>query len=100
MTTPPRLHRFAQRMNRFQSIGVLVLFLFLLTSPDSPGSPAPQTAVFGEFVGTTPCDDRSREFLGGLDPKAPCHCVTWTLTLMVDQKTQQPASYTLVATYG
>jgi hypothetical protein len=102
MTTPSRLNGFAERMNRIQSFGVLVLLLFLFfqTGCDSSGTPGAGTAVFGEFVGTTPCDDHSRKFLGGLDTEGPCHCVTWNITFLVDQKTRQPASYTLVATYG
>jgi hypothetical protein len=98
-----RLTDFAKRMNRIPLLGFLVLLPFLLTGCDSSDALEARTAVPGEpgeFTGTTPCNDRSRAFLGGLDAKAPCHCITWNLTLLVDPKTQEPTTYALVATYG
>ena len=53
-----------------------------------------------EFVGSTPGDVRSIAFVGGLATNAPCHCVTWHLTLFTNQQTRLPSTYTLVAKYG
>src|SRR5688572_29973256 len=52
-----------------------------------------------EFAGTTPCDARSREFLGGLGTNAGCHCVTWNLTLATKQN-GGAGEYVLVTRYG
>ena len=55
-------------------------------------------AVTGqEFVGTTPCDTRSREFVGGVATNSPCHSITWHLTLLTDRN---GGTYSLVTTYG
>jgi hypothetical protein len=77
--------------------GCLLLLLAECSLSDSPGAPILQKQ---EFVGTTPGDASSREFIGGLPADAPCHCITWDLTLFTDQKTGQPATYSLVAKYG
>jgi hypothetical protein len=53
-----------------------------------------------EFVGSTPCGPLSREFIGGLPAEAPCHCITWRLTLFSGGDSGNPATYQLVATYG
>ena len=58
---------------------------------DGPAGP-PQ-----EFVGTTPCDTRSSEFVGGLQPNQPCHSITWHLTLVTNHN---GGTYSLVANYG
>jgi len=51
-----------------------------------------------EFVGTTPCDVISREFLGGVKTNAPCHCITWDLTLHPAENGK--GNYTLSVAYG
>jgi hypothetical protein len=47
-----------------------------------------------EYVGTTPCDDGSRKFVGGIASNVPCHTIAWHLTMSSDK------SYHLVAQYG
>jgi hypothetical protein len=50
-----------------------------------------------EFVGSTPrC---SGEFLGGLASNAPCHSITWKITLLTNQTTGLPATYKVTALY-
>jgi hypothetical protein len=53
-----------------------------------------------QFVGSTPGDARSREFLGGLPPQAPCHCITWRLALFGTNSAEESGEYTLEVTYG
>ena len=53
-----------------------------------------------EFVGSTPCDSHSREFLGGIPTNAPCHCIGWHLTLLDAKETGERRTYSLVVTYG
>jgi hypothetical protein len=49
-----------------------------------------------EYVGTTPCGELPREFLG--IPRAkPCDKITWRLSVSPDTKTN---SYKLIATFG
>lgn len=52
-----------------------------------------------EFVGSTPCDDLPRQFLG-IPAQSPCERITWQLTLLTDQDTSLPTIYKLVSTYG
>jgi hypothetical protein len=56
-----------------------------------------QNAVAAEFVGSTLCDARLREFLGGLSTNAPCHCVTWQLTLLTNQNAGLPTTFKVTA---
>lgn len=53
-----------------------ILLLALLAAPVLT-QPAPAT----DFVGTTPCADPFRAFVGGLAPGARCHSIAWRLTL-------------------
>lgn len=77
-----------------------LLIALLLAGCAGSDLSAARSVVKEEFVGTTPCDARSREFLGGVATNAPCHCITWQLTLLVNQKTGRPTTYTLTAAYG
>jgi hypothetical protein len=77
-----------------------LLMLLFLAGCASSVAPASRDAASEEFVGTIPCDVRSREFLGGLGTNAPCHCVTWHLTLFTNQHASLPPKYTLAAKYG
>ena len=52
-----------------------------------------------EFIGSTPCDARTKDFLGGLPTNAPCHYVVWKLTLSTNQNSGAPATYNLLAHY-
>jgi len=98
MKAPWRIHRGTRRTILLRSLGVLaVLFM---AGCDSPAVPETRISVLGEFVGTTPDDTRSRAFVGGLAPDKPCHCITWHVAFMVDSETQQPAGYTVTASYG
>jgi hypothetical protein len=78
---------------------LLILLLSVAGCASSVGLPD-RPAVHAEFVGTTLGDARVRKFMGGLDDSAPCHCVTWRLTLFAGHPSHLPAKYTLVATYG
>jgi hypothetical protein len=90
---------------RYTALMILVrlagfLFLLLMAGCASSAVMASRAATSEEFVGTTPCDVRSIEFLGGLGTNTPCHSVTWHLTLSTNQQKSMPSTYTLVATYG
>src|SRR5687767_418170 len=94
------------RTNRYIAPMILVraaagcLILLLLVACASSKLPNTPKILREEFVGTTPCDIRSREFLGSLTTNSPCHSITWHLRLFEDPKTRRPATYTLVANYG
>jgi hypothetical protein len=77
-----------------------MLIVLLLVGCGSSRAPIARATASEEFVGTTLCDVRSREFIGGLATNAPCHCVTWHLTLLTNQQTRLPSTYTLVVKYG
>ena len=51
-----------------------------------------------EFVGTTPCDEPVRAFVGGIEPGAACHAVTWRLTL--NESASGGGKFSLDAKYG
>ena len=53
-----------------------------------------------EFVGSTPCELLTEQFLGALTTNSPYDKITWLLTLFSDQQTHLPQNYKLVATYG
>ena len=57
------------------------------------------SSVPGVFVGSTPCDDLPRQFLG-IPANSPCDRISWQLTLLTDQNTNLPTTYKLVSTYG
>ena len=52
-----------------------------------------------EFIGSTPCDDLPRQFLG-IPTNSPCERITWQLTLLTNQNTRLPTTYKLVIIYG
>jgi hypothetical protein len=52
-----------------------------------------------EFVGSTLGDALPREFLGGLATNAPCHCITWHITLSANDKAAVSGMYNLTALY-
>ena len=79
-------------MNSVRVAGFLVL---LLTAGwASSAVPENRSRVGEEFVGTTPCDVRMREFLSGVASNAACHCVTWQITFYTN------STYQLIAAYG
>ena len=57
-----------------------------------------QAARVQEFVGTMPCGPEMRAFIGGLGPDAPCHAVTWKLSL--DPAQNGRGAWRLSAVYG
>jgi hypothetical protein len=77
-----------------------LVILLLVSGCASSVVTADRVGASEEFVGSTPCDVRALDFLGGLATNAPCHCVTWRLTLFTNQQTRLPSTYSLVADYG
>jgi hypothetical protein len=77
-----------------------LVILLLMSGCASSVVTTDRAVVSEEFVGSTPCDARALEFLGGLATNAPCHCVTWRLTLFTNQTPRLPSTYALVADYG
>lgn len=67
-------------------------------SPGAVGSD--RDLVAAEFVGTTPCDTLPRQFVGGMAVTAPCHCITWELTLLTNLNAKLPNTFKLLANYG
>jgi hypothetical protein len=53
-----------------------------------------------EYAGSTPCDDASRAFVGGIASNVPCHSITWHLTFSANLNANQRATYRLRAQYG
>lgn len=79
-------------------VGCWALLWLAYASPDAMASG--RDSVAAEFVGTSPCDPLPREFVGGLAATAPCHCITWQLTLFTNRNASLPATYKLVVNYG
>jgi hypothetical protein len=59
---------------------------------------ASQVPPASEFVGTTLCGPEVRAFIGGLPGDAPCHAITWRLT--VKFSTGPAHTWQLAAKYG
>src|SRR5688572_5610459 len=57
-----------------------------------------QSAPSQEFVGSTPCGPAVRAFLGGLGAEAPCHAVTWKLSM--DAPGNGRGAWRVSAVYG
>jgi RNA polymerase sigma factor (sigma-70 family) len=57
------------------------------------------TRVFGEFIGSSPCDDAIRPLLD-IPATADAHMMQWKLTLRQDSDTLAPAGYELVCKHG
>jgi hypothetical protein len=66
----------------------------------SSGLSQTRTVTKEEFVGSVPCDDISRAFVGGIATNVPCHCIAWRLTLSTNLNASTPAKFTLSAKYG
>ena len=60
---------------------ILVATLALLLAGPTRLASDPQMPESSEFVGSTLCGEMARSFLGGLPAGAPCHAITWRLTL-------------------
>ena len=81
-------------MTLFHAIALLSLLSFAWITPAQTPISAKQA-----FVGSTPCDSTSREFLGGLATNAPCHYIAWDVTLFKSEKPSDPHKYAVTATY-
>jgi hypothetical protein len=55
--------------------------------------------VPAEYVGSTPGGALVREFLGGLDSHAPCHSISWQLTLSTNQDSGLPSTFIVSTLY-
>ena len=73
--------------------GVLAIVSGLTVATGVAQAPATQT-----FIGTTPCGEPARGFVGGLAPGAACHGITWKLVLTTGQP--DSARWSLSAVYG
>ena len=59
-----------------------------------------QNSVSLDYVGSTPANALARAFVGGLPTNAPCHCITWQLTLLPNQAGRLPGTFELEASYS
>jgi hypothetical protein len=67
--------------------------LALSTGCAHPGAsqPGPEShADTFEFVGTNPGGEIARQFVGGLDPNAPCHSIQWQIRFHGNPQGQAP----------
>lgn len=79
-----------------QTLGRCVVLVLLSCVPAAVlGSPERTL----EFVGSTPAGTLPREFLGGLPASAPCHNITWCVSLSTNQTKGQSMSFKLTALY-
>ena len=76
---------------------VIVAAAIVVASASAGASRVPHFAA-EEFVGSTPCGPEVRTFLSGLSAEAPCHAVTWKLTL--DAPENGRGAWRLSAVYG
>src|SRR5262245_17541747 len=78
------------------AIGIIVVAMVLLSGVTGVQTkPSPPTT---QFVGTTPCSEAIRAFVGGIAAGAPCHAVIWRLDLGVAE--HDGPSWSLTAAYG
>src|SRR5262245_30330327 len=76
--------------------GGLCLGMSCLQAPSASASSA---AVFGVFVGSSPCGKEIRPLLG-IPAEAKADLMQWKLTLHQDAKSLAPAGYELHCDYG
>ena len=80
---------------RTRTIGIIVVAVVLLSGGShvhaKPNAPT-------EFVGTMPCGEAIRAFVGGLAAGEPCPAVTWRLDLGVSER--NAPGWSLDARYG
>src|SRR5688572_12730554 len=79
-------------------LGCAVAFLLFGCAPRSVMAGAQESRA-AQFVGSTPCDDRVREFLGGLGTNTPCHYIMWQISFTTNRSTGLPATFNLIARY-
>ena len=85
----PRLIRRARRA---------IVLAAICTASAPVGASRLQAARAQELVGSTPCGPEMRAFIGGLAAEAPCHAVTWKLSM--DAPTNGRGAWRLSAVYG
>lgn len=76
---------------------VVVVAAIVVASASAGASRVPRFAA-AEFVGSTPCGPEMRAFIGGLGAEAPCHAVTWKLSMDAPQNGR--GAWRLSAVYG
>ena len=81
-----------------QIVGSSIALLLVCLSPRGAIA-SDQKLAATEFVGSTLGDALPREFLGGLATNAPCHCITWHITLSAHDKAALSGVYNLTASY-
>jgi len=64
----------------------------------SVGASRGHAAAAQEFAGSTPCGPEVRAFVGGFSADAPCHAVTWKLSIDAPEKGR--GAWRLTAVYG
>src|SRR4029079_1316912 len=74
-------------------LGCLAVAGALLEAPSVAPPPKSPTT----FVGTTPCGDVVRAFVGGMPAGATCHAIGWELTLGTPEDANR---WRLTAVYG
>ena len=80
-------------------MNTLIFILSVLFGLMSSLAPPPASAIYGVFVGTSPCDAVSRERLG-IPGSANCEMIKWNLTLFQHPSRLNPTTYELKFTYG
>ena len=81
-----------------QIVGSSIALLLVCLAPRGAIA-SDQKLAATEFIGSTLGDALPREFLGGLATNAPCHCITWHITLSAHDKAGLSGTYNLTALY-
>ena len=76
----------------------VIVVVAVVAASASAGVSRVYSAAAQEFVGSTPCGPEVRAFVGGIGADAPCHAVTWRLSM--DAPDSVRGSWRLTAVYG
>jgi hypothetical protein len=76
----------------------VVVVVAIVAASAPAGASRMDAAVSLEFAGSTPCGAEVRAFAGGISTEAPCHALTWKLTL--DTPESGRGAWRLTAVYG
>ncbi len=76
----------------------VVVVVAIVAASAPAGASRMDAAVSLEFAGSTPCGPEVRAFAGGISAEAPCHALTWKLTL--DTPENGRGAWRLTAVYG
>ena len=85
-------------MSSIQRARQVVVLAAIVAVSASAGARPVYSAAAQEFVGSTPCGPEVRAFVGGISAEAPCHAVTWKLTMDAPEKGR--SAWRLTAVYG